>query len=69
MTLQKYKEYKDTTGRFTLEVFIYEPFTLVKLFNRDQEEVRLEYNTESPVVKGVINSLIALMNNELYQHN
>ena len=69
MILQEYKEYTDTTNRFTLEIFTFETLTVVKLFNRGEEEFKMEYDTESPVVKGAITSLIKMMNNELYQHN
>jgi hypothetical protein len=65
-----YREYQDKTERFTLEIHTFvDESTIVKLFNRDEEEFRMEYKTESPVVLGAINSLIQMMNNELYQHN
>lgn len=65
----RYEEHKDSTKRFTLEVHELETVTIVKLFNRDKEEFKMEYNTKSPVVIGAIDSLIKLMNNELYQYN
>lgn len=66
---KKITEYTDTTKRFTLEIYTFENTTMVKLFDVDEEQFRMEYNTESPVVLGAIESLIQLMNNELYQYN
>lgn len=66
---EKYEEHKDSTSRFTLEIFTFIDVTIVKLFDQDKEQFRLEYQTKSPVVVGAINSLIKMMNDELYQYN
>lgn len=65
----RYEEHKDSTSRFTLEIYTFIDLTLVKMFDGDKEQFRLEYNTTSPIVLGAINSLIKTMNDELYQYN
>jgi hypothetical protein len=67
--MTQYEEYKDSTSRFTLEIYTFIDFTLVKMFDQDKEQFRMEYSTKSPVVVGAIKSLIKMMNNELYQYN
>ena len=64
-----YKEHKDSTERFTLEIHTLQEVTVVKLFDVDKEQFRMEYYSESPVILGAINSLIKTMNDELYQYN
>lgn len=65
----QYEEYKDSTKRFTLEIYTFIDVTLVKMFDQDKEQFRMEYNTKSPIIVGAINSLIKTMNDELYQYN
>jgi len=65
---RKYYEYKDNSNRFTIEIHE-ESIKQIKMFDRDEEIFYMETRSDSPIIKGVINSLIKLMNDELYQHN
>lgn len=62
-----YQEYSHRN--YTLETFQSPKVTVVKLFDGDEEVVKLEYLTKTPIIIDCINNLIKLMQDDIYQHN
>lgn len=54
---------------YTLEIFQYPEQTIIKLFDLEKEVFKMEYATQTPIVVDCINSLIKLMQDDIYQHN
>ena len=62
-----YQEHRH--NEYTLEVFQNPQETLVKLFYKEEELLRLEYLTKTPIIVDCIKGLIKLMQNDIYKHN
>ena len=62
-----YQEYKNS--RYTLEIHTDVISTQIKLFDRDDEILYMNYLAETPIVNHCINDLIKILNNDLYKHN
>lgn len=62
-----YKEYKNLG--YTLEIFQNPQETLVKLFYREEELLRLEYLTQTPIIVDCINNLIKMIHDDAYKYH
>lgn len=65
--MRSYKEFNH--NGYTLEIHQNEQETFIKLFYRDEELLRLQYITKTPIIVDCINQLIKLMQDDVYKYN